>query len=109
MPQFKPNVPVVQDDPVCSVDVAKEAPLAAGKYRFQLTVIDDSGNESDPAFLDVIVRDTTKPTAVLDMINSDKAIVSPIASVGSSFTLSGARSSDVAPGKVKSYRFTLVG
>jgi hypothetical protein len=108
MPEFKPNVPVVQDTPLVSVDMPKDNPLAAGKYRFQLVVVDDSGNESDPAFIDVIVKDTVKPTAVLDMINADKAIVPPNAQVGSSFTLSGARSSDVAPGKVKAYRFTML-
>jgi hypothetical protein len=109
MPEFKPNVPVVQKDPLVSVDVARANPMPAGRYRFSLVVVDDADNESDPAFIDVIVRDTQRPTAVLDMVNADKAIVEPVVSVGSSFMLSGARSSDVAPGKVKSYRFTLLG
>lgn len=108
MAEFKPNVPVVQKDPVITVDINKDAPLPPGKYRFQLVVIDDSNNESDPAFLDVIVQDTQRPTAVLDMVNADKAIVKPVATQGESFILSGERSSDVAPGKVKAYRFTLL-
>lgn len=108
MAEFKPKVPVVQKDPLVSVDVKDGASMPPGKYRFQLIVVDDADNESEPAFLDVIVRDTERPTAVLDMINADKTIISPTASVGASFMLSGARSSDVAPGKIKAYRFTLL-
>jgi hypothetical protein len=108
MPEFKPNVPVVQKDPLVSVDINQGSPMLAGKYRFQLVVVDDGNNESDPAFLDVIIRDTERPTAVLDMVNADGALVEPVVSVGSSFQLSGARSSDVPPGKVKAYRFTLL-
>lgn len=108
MAEFKPNVPVVQTDPIITVDVNKDQPLAPGRYRFQLVVVDDANNESDPAFVDVIVRDTERPTAILDMVNADKVIVKPVVSVGASFILSGARSSDVAPGKIASYRFTLI-
>lgn len=108
MPEFKPNVPVVQKDPLVSVDIKADAPLPAGKYRFQLIVVDDGNNESDPATLDVIIRDTERPTAVLDMVNADGAVVDAVVAVGASFRLSGARSSDVPPGKVKAYRFTLL-
>jgi hypothetical protein len=98
MAEFKPNVPVIQQDPLVSVDVKSDRPLPAGKYRFQLVVVDDGNNESDPAILEVLIRDTERPTAVLDMVDPNGAI----------FRLSGARSSDVAPGKVKTYRFTLL-
>src|SRR5437016_81122 len=108
MAEFKPNVPVIQEDPLVSVDVKSDSPLPAGKYRFQLVVVDDGDNESDPAIIEVLVRDTERPTAVLDMINADGAIIAPVASVGASFRLSGTRSSDVPPGKVKAYRFTLL-
>ena len=109
MPEFKPNVPVVQKDPLVRVEVDKEKPLPPGRYSFELVVIDDAGNESEPATIDVIVRDTQRPTAVLDMVNADKAVIKPNVSVGESFMLSGMRSTDVAPGNVKSYRFTLLG
>lgn len=108
MPEFKPNVPVVQKGPLISVEVNPDSPMAPGKYRFQLIVIDDARNESAPAFLDVIIADTQRPTAVLDMVNADKAIIAPNVAAGSSFFLSGARSSDVAPGKVNAYSFTLL-
>lgn len=108
MPEFKPNVPVVQKDPLVSVDVKQNNPMPPGRYRFQLVVIDDGDNESDPAFIDVIVRDTERPTAVIDMVNADGAMVDAVVSVGSTFFLSGARSSDVPPGKVKAFRFMLM-
>ena len=109
MPEFKPNVPVVQTDPLVRVDVDKNKPMPPGRYRFELVVIDDAGNESEPAQIDVIVKDTARPTAVLDMVNADKVVIKPLISVGESFILSGLRSSDVEPGKIKSYRFTLLG
>ena len=108
MAEFRPNVPVVQKDALVSVDVKQDNPLPPGRYRFQLVVVDDADNESDPAILDIIVRDTERPTAVLDMVNADGARIEPIVSVGASFMLSGAQSSDVAPGKIKSYRFILL-
>lgn len=108
MAEFKPNVPVVQKEPLVTVDVKQDAPMPPGKYRFQLVVVDDANNESEPAFLDVIVMDTQRPTAVLDIVNADGAVIKPNVSVGARFALSGARSSDVAPGKVKSYKFTLL-
>lgn len=108
MAEFKPNVPVVQKDPIVTVDIDKEKPLPPGKYRFQLVVVDDSGNESEPALIDVIVQDTQRPTAVLDVVNADRAVIKPVVSQGESFILSGERSSDVAPGSVKSYQFTLL-
>jgi hypothetical protein len=108
MPEFKLNTPVVQKDPVVRVDVSATAPLPVGANRFRLIVVDDSGNESDPTFLDVVVRDVQKPTAVLDMVDANGKRIDAVVAQGTSFILSGARSSDVAPGKVAEYRFTLV-
>ena len=108
MAQFVPNQPVAQPDPVVSVDVTPTSPLPMGVNRFQLVVVDDAGNESEPVFLEVIVRDTERPTAVLDMVDVRGGRVDPVVSFGQTFVLSGARSSDVAPGTVAEYRFTLV-
>lgn len=108
MAEFKPNVMIVQKDPLISVDIKQADPMPAGRYQFKLVVIDDGDNESDPAFLDVIIRDTQRPTAVLDMVDGNGARIKPLVSVGASFLLSGAQSSDVPPGKVKSYQFTLM-
>jgi hypothetical protein len=106
MAQFTTNVPVAQNDPVVTVDVEG---LAAGLNRFQLVVVDDSGNESGAVILDVIVSDMDRPTAVLDLVDANGVrIDSGIVPAGQPFTLSAARSSDVAPGKVVEYRFTLM-
>ncbi len=45
-----------------SPTVTVENQLAAGSWRFRLTVVDDSGNESDPAELVVRVADVRPPT-----------------------------------------------
>lgn len=109
MAQFKPNVPVVQKESQVKVDINPDTPLSVGKYRFQLVVVDDSGNESKPAFIDIIVRDTDVPTAVLDLLNDAGAIdTSNMVSAGKSFILSGTRSKDSPPGKVVEYRFMLL-
>ena len=108
MAEFKANVPVVQADPVVSVDITAANPLAIGKNTFRLVVVDDAGNESAPATIDIVVHDTDKPTAVLDLVSTDCKIVDPNVSSGASFILSGARSRDNPPGKVKEYRFMLL-
>ena len=108
MAEFKQNVPVVQADPVVTVDASAEKPLPAGKHRFRLVVVDDAGNESNPMDIDVIVRDSEKPTAILDVIDANGALVDATVPLGRSFILSGQRSSDPPPGKIKEYRFTLV-
>jgi hypothetical protein len=102
------NTPVNTNNPTVPVDVTQTDALPLGANRFQLVVVDDSGNESAPAVLDVIVRDTTKPTAVLDVVDSAGRRVDPVVTFGQSFTLSGARSADLPPGKIIQYRFTLV-
>jgi hypothetical protein len=79
------------------VTLSPASPLPPGKHRFQLVVTDDSGNQSEPATVDVIVVDDKKPTAVIDAPAS--------VSLGSSFKLSGSRSFDLAPGKIVSYRW----
>jgi hypothetical protein len=107
MATFKPNVPVVQKAPVVSIDVTAASPLAVGKHTFILTVVDDSGNESDKVSIDIIVQDTDRPTAVLDLVDkSGNIITTPIVAPGASFILSAARSMD-ATGKIAEYRFTM--
>lgn len=109
MPEFKANQPVLQREPLVRVDVSPNAPLSLGANRFRLVVVDDSGNESEPTFLDVVVRDTGRPTAVLDFVDANgRRIDPPVVAAGASFTLSGARSSDTGGGRVVEYRFTLV-
>jgi hypothetical protein len=108
MPVFKVNTPVIQADPVVKVDVTAAEALPLGLNRFSLVVVDDTGNASEPIILSVIVKDTDKPTAVLDMVEDSGRIVEATVPFGTSFILSGARSSDKEPGKIKEYQFTLL-
>lgn len=100
MAEFKPGAPVTTEEPVVEVTVSAELPLKPGRHQFQLVVEDDAGNVSLPDVVDVVVRDTIRPTAVLEAPKS----VQP----GQSFMLDGRRSSDVAPGKVVKYQWTLL-
>jgi len=100
MAKFIIGTPVATDDPGIEVTVSAESPLPVGRHTFQLVVEDDSGNSSQPDTVDIIVRDTQAPTAVIDGPRA--------AELGQSFSLSGKRSSDVAPGKVVKYIWTLL-
>ncbi|HUM01923.1 MAG TPA: hypothetical protein VL084_06530 [Thermoanaerobaculia bacterium] len=100
MAEFKPNVPIETPDSTIEVTVTPAKPLPVGRNRFQLVVVDDSGNRSDPDVVEVVVRDAQKPTAVIDAPR--------LVDFGKSFQLSGARSADIAPGKVVQYVWTLL-
>lgn len=108
MARFAPNTPVHTNNPTVPVDVTAADPLPLGANRFQLVVVDSSGNQSSPTVLDVIVRDTSNPTAVLDLVDAAGRRIDPVVSSGQPFTLSGARSTDLPPGKIVEYRFTLL-
>ena len=54
---LKPGVPVTQDSPLLPVD----NPLAPGRHRFQLEVIDTAGLVSEPALLVVSVAKLPEP------------------------------------------------
>ena len=105
---FKLDQPVVQADPTITVEATRASPLPVGVNRFRLVVVDNDGKPSEPAFIDVIVLAPTDPTAVLDVVNVDGKRIDPKIEFGTSFILSGQRSTDVAPGKVVEYQFTLV-
>jgi hypothetical protein len=100
MATFIPGQPVATPSPTIEVTVSPTAPLAPGRHRFQLVVVDDSGNESAPSVAEVVVIDDKKPTAVLD--------APARVSFGASFSLSGARSADLPPGRIREYRWMLI-
>lgn len=100
MPAFVIGTPIESAEPLIEVTVDPAAPLAVGRHRFQLAVVDDSGNQSLPDTIDVVVRDSRNPTAVLRAPSQVE--------FGVSFQLDGRASSDVPPGKVVKYVFTLV-
>jgi len=101
MANFTVGTSVTTTDPTVTVDVSATAPLPIGTHVFQLVVIDDSGNASAPQTATVTVKDTTNPTAVIE--------ISPTqVELGTSFTLDGRKSSDVPPGTIAQYTWTMV-
>jgi hypothetical protein len=63
-------------------------------------VEDNSGNQSDPVVATVTVKDTIKPTAII----TAPALVQP----GQTFSLDGTKSSDVAPGTIAKWIWTML-
>lgn len=100
MAEFIFGQTIETEDPVVEVTIDANNPLPPGRYRFRLVVMDEQKNFSEPSEVEVIVRDSERPTAVLD--------ADPQVEFGQSFKLSGERSSDVPPGKVVLYQWTLV-
>jgi hypothetical protein len=98
MPEFLPGQPIATDVADIEVSVTPASPLPVGRHRFSLVVVDDSGNQSEPDVHEVIVRDATRPTAVLDGPRE--------VPFGQSFQLNGRRSSDPPPGRIVRYQWT---
>jgi hypothetical protein len=101
MTTFVTGQEVETRDPFVEVTISPTAPLPVGRHRFQLIVVDDSGNQSQPATVEIIVVDDKKPTAVID--------APATVPFGASFRLSGSRSSDLPPGKIVIYRWLRLG
>tara|TARA_R110002049_G_scaffold23490_27_gene82745 strand:+ start:1492 stop:1821 length:330 start_codon:yes stop_codon:yes gene_type:complete len=86
-------------DAKLSISVDEQNPLPVGAYEFQLVVTDDSGNNSQPATVRVVVADDKAPTAVIDAPGR--------VSFATDFTLSGERSIDVG-GELTKFVWTLI-
>lgn len=97
MPNFVTGQEVQTTESNVEVTVTPSSPLPPGRHKFQLVVVDDSGNQSDPATVEIVVIDDKKPTAVID--------APATVPFGASFKLSGARSSDLPPGKIVRYQW----
>lgn len=100
MAKLEVNVPFETDQPTIVVEVDPQKPLPRGRHRFQLEVVDDSGNVSLPDVMEVIVADRERPTAVLQGPQ--------VADLGKAFEITGIKSFDIG-GQIKSYRFTYLG
>ena len=101
MPNFQIGTRVETAENVVEVTVTPAAPIPPGVHHFQLIVVDDAGNQSDPAIAQVVIRDATKPTAVIAI---EPTQVAP----GQPFRLNGAGSSDVPPGRVVKFIWTML-
>lgn len=112
MAQFVPgtDTTVKSDEPLLDVAATPNTPLKPGKHVFQLVVTDDSGNESEAALVTVIVQDTERPTAVIDVIDErGERIASPEVKLpfGKPFRLTGDRSTDIG-GQVQVWNWALL-
>jgi hypothetical protein len=112
MAKFVPGVDQqvrADGDPTLEVMVDQQHPLKVGKHTFQLVVTDDSGLDSEPALVTVIVQDTRRPTAVIDVHDAaGRVLPAPVRiGVGERFLLSGKRSSDIG-GTVTAWTWTLL-
>src|SRR5262245_45257093 len=101
MAEFVVNQDVATEEPTVEVTVSPERPLRVGRHRFQLVVIDDSGNKSVADRVEVVVADTAAPTAVLSAPD--------VVPVGKSFELDGSRSFDAGGGRLTRYVWTYLG
>lgn len=101
MAEFVINTPIQTEDPKIEVTVTPRNPLRVGRHRFQLVVVDDSGNESAPDGVEVRVFDDQRPTAVL---RAPERV-----GFGQSFPMTGEESVDVGGGRIVRYIFTYLG
>lgn len=100
--------PVKTTDSTLHIDQAGEK-LPLGEHKFELTVVDSSGNRSAPATVLVFVIDTENPTAILELQDANGRPVSENRiSFGSSFILYGKRSTDAGGGTIKEYIWKMV-
>ncbi len=100
MAVFRVGTPVETKEPRVEVSVTPDNMLPIGKHLFRLTVVDDSGNVSKPSDVVVVVLDDQAPTAILKAPSRISA--------GQSFLLDGSASTDLPPGKIASFTWTLV-
>lgn len=86
-------------DSLLSITDNDQNPLSTGVYEFQLVVTDDSGNNSNPTTVRIVIADDKAPTAVIDA--PDRV------GFAKDFALSGKRSVDVG-GKLNKFVWTLI-
>jgi hypothetical protein len=100
MAEFKVGERIETADNKIEVTVGPNTQLAVGEHRFQLVVVDDDGNESEPFFTRVLVKALDRPTAHVEALPAEVEFGKP-------FTLSGARSRDIS-GKIVKYIWTRI-
>ncbi|MDD3530789.1 MAG: hypothetical protein PHS77_13040 [Gallionellaceae bacterium] len=101
MATFVINTDISTETSTIEVTIDPNKPMAVGRHRFRLVVVDDSGNLSKADEVEVIVADQSAPTAVLN--------APPTVAVGASFKLDGSKSFDVGGGQVVKYVWTYLG
>jgi hypothetical protein len=108
--KFQSTAEVKTQDTLLKVDVSPDNPLPVGPHVFELEVIDKAGNRSAPARVQLIVRDSQAPTAVLNVADSQGRILpEAVIEMGAGFMLSAKGSQDLIPGTgIENYTWRLV-
>ena len=100
------NGPIKTEDATLTITMPNEK-LRVGSHTFQLKVVDDSGNESKPAQVMLIVVDTQAPTAVLTVTDArGRPLENNTIPFDQAFILNAAKSQDIG-GKIVSYTWSL--
>jgi hypothetical protein len=105
----EPPIPTINVEGALNAD-NKQIPLSVGKHLFELVVLDDSQNPSQPAIVQVNVIDTQAPTAIINFSPDLRDPQDPrILRVpfGRPFTLDGRASTDIG-GQVVRWTWKLV-
>jgi hypothetical protein len=98
MPELKIGEMITTDTPTLEVTSTLN-PLTVGKHVFQLVVVDEAKNVSDPATVEVVVLDNKAPTAIITAPSS--------VPYGTAITLDGRGSTDIG-GRILEYRWTRI-
>jgi hypothetical protein len=108
--KFQSTAEVNTNDTLLNVAVSPDNPLPIGPHVFELEVIDQAGNRSVPVRVQLIVRDSQAPTAVLNVTDAQgRVLPEAVIEMGAGFMLSAKGSRDVAPGTgIESYTWRLV-
>jgi hypothetical protein len=93
------SISAAAPDSLLNITVESDSPLQTGSYEFQLVVTDDSGNNSKPATVKIVIADDLAPTAVIDAPTR--------VGFAKDFALSGERSIDVG-GELTKFVWTLI-
>ncbi|WP_437723483.1 hypothetical protein [Sorangium sp. So ce861] len=108
MANFEQNKPIETVENHVEITPTPGPPLQPGLHVFQLVVEDQAGNRSAPASIEVIVRDTTAPTAVLRLVVPQRENPDAWPEAGKPFALSAEGSTDFGGGPIVKYIWTLV-
>lgn len=99
MPELKIGETITTTSATLDVVQSNLNPLSVGPHIFQLVVMDDANNVSEPAKVEVTVLDNKAPTAILKAPSS--------VPYGSAITLDGRDSTDLL-GRIIEYRWTRI-
>lgn len=100
--------PISTSDAILEIDQTNEQ-LPLGEHNIELVVVDNSDNKSIPVTLKIVIVDTEKPTAIIELVDkAGKTIEDPKIPHGSGFILSGKKSTDIGGGVIVEYRWRLV-